>query len=241
MENSIYLGLSRQMVLQTSMDTVANNIANMNTSGFRAQNTMFEEYLSDPRYSDDPLSFVYDSGQFQTTASGPMEQTGNPLNVALSGPGYMAVQQPNGEIAYTRDGNFQRQADGTIVNSSGFPIISDGGPLTIPATSTELHIDEKGVLSDQNGQIGRLQVVEFDNVQELEPIGNNLYRTDAAANAAEETSVMQGFLEGSNVQPVVEVTKMIKILRNFQAVQNMLESEHTRMRTAIQRLSGSNS
>tara|TARA_R110001592_G_scaffold27763_13_gene102742 strand:+ start:30687 stop:31406 length:720 start_codon:yes stop_codon:yes gene_type:complete len=236
MENSIYLGLSRQMVLQTNMDIVANNIANMNTSGFRGQNPLFEEYMSDPRDADDPLSFVYDYGQYQMTKQGSIEQTGNPFNVALNGPGFMGVQMPGGETAYTRDGNFQKRADGTLVTSSGLPVMSDGGPIVISDNATEINIDEKGVVSDQNGPIAKLMVVEFENVQELEPAGNNLYISKGNSAAATKTKVAQGFLEGSNVEPVVEMSRMIEILRDFQSTQKLLEGEHERLRSAIQKL-----
>ncbi len=236
MENSIYLGLSRQMVLQTNMDIVANNIANMNTSGFRAQNPVFEEFVSDPRYTDDELSFVYDYGQYQMTSPGPLTQTGNPYNVALNGPGFMAIQMPNGETGYTRDGNFQRSADGALVNSSGYAVIGQGGPITIPESATELSIDEKGFISDQGGTIGQLQIVEFENVQVLEPVGNNLYKSDESPSPSSETVARQGFLEGSNVNSVVEMTRMISILRDFQSTQQLLETEHERLRGAIQKL-----
>lgn len=236
MENSIYLGLSRQMVLQTNMDIVANNIANMNTTGFRGQNPVFEEYLSDPRYADDPLSFVYDYGQYQMTTQGSFERTDNPFNVALNGPGYMGVEMPDGETAYTRDGNFQKTADGTLVNSAGLSILGSGGPIVIPANATEITIDEQGVVSDQNGPIAQLMIVEFENVQELEPAGHNLYTTDSDSAPAENTIAAQGFLESSNVQPVVEMTRMIEILRDFQSTQRLLENEHERLRSAIQKL-----
>ncbi len=237
MENTIYIGLSKQMVLQNSMNTIANNIANMNTSGFRAQHPVFEEFISDPQYNDDPLSFVYDYGQYQNTAPGSIEQTGNQLNIALSGPGFISIEMPDGKTAYTRDGNFQKTADGTLVNSSSFPVIGDGGPISIPPTATEVTIDERGVVSDQNGPIGQIKIVEFENVQDLEPKGNNLYVTDAPEQEAQNTIVKQGFLEGSNVNPVLEVTDMIKVLRSFQGVQKMLESEHERLISAIQKLS----
>lgn len=236
MENSIYLGLSRQMVLRTNMDIVANNIANMSTTGFRGQNPVFEEYISDPRYGDDPLSFVYDYGQYQMTAPGTMEQTGNDLNVALNGPGFMGIQMPGGETGYTRDGNFQRSAEGTLVNTSGYPIMGQGGPITIPADATQINIDEQGYISDQNGVIGQLMIVEFDNVQELEPVGNNVYTSPTDGNPAEKTVAQQGFLESSNINPVVEMTRMIKILRDFQSTQKVLETEHDRLRSAIQKL-----
>jgi len=236
MENSIYLGLSRQMVLQTNMDIVANNIANMNTHGFRGQNSVFEEYISDPRYGEDPLSFVHDHKQYQATDYGSFEQTGNPFHVAMNGPGFMAVQMPNGETGYTRDGNFQKSQDGTLVNSSGAPILGQGGAITIPGDATEISIDESGMISTQNGQIGQLQIVEFDNVQELEPVGGNLYISKGNSNPAEETSARQGFLEGSNVNAVMEMTRMIEVLRDFQSTQKLLESEHERLRGVIQKL-----
>lgn len=236
MENSIYLGLSRQMALQNNLNIVANNIANMNTSGFRGQNLLFEEYISDPRYGDDALSFVYDYGQYQMTSPGSLTQTENPLHVALNGPGFMAVQMPNGQTGYTRDGAFQKSADGTLLNASGWPVMGQGGPITIPAGSTEISIDERGMISDQNGTIGQLQIVEFENVQELEAVGNNLYTTDGAFTAATNTVARQGFLEGSNVNSIVEMTRMIEILRDFQATQKLLESEHDRLRSAIQKL-----
>lgn len=236
MENSIYIGLSRQVALRANMDIVANNIANMNTSGFRAQNILFEEYLSDPRYADDELSLVYDYGQYQNTDQGAMSLTGNDLNVALEGPGFMAVEMLGGETGYTRDGNFQITADGTLVNSSGRPILGNGGPIVIPANAGDVTIDERGIISTQAGQVGQLQLVEFENVQELEPVGHNLYRTDGQVSPSVETRVSQGYLEGSNVNPIVETTRMIEILREFQGLRRVLDGEHERLRDAISKL-----
>ncbi len=224
------------MVLKTNMDIVSNNIANMNTTGFRGHNPVFEEYISDPRHNDDPLSFVYDYGQYQMTTPGSLEQTGNPFHVGLNGSGFMGIEMPGGETGYTRDGNFQRRADGALVNSSGYPVLGQGGPLILPQSATEIVIDESGIVSDQNGTIGQLQIVEFENVQELEAVGNNLYKTDSEANPAQETVARQGFLEKSNVNSVVEMTRMIKILRDYQSTQKLLESEHDRLRSAVQKL-----
>ncbi len=236
MENSIYIGLSRQMVLKTNMGIVSNNIANMNTTGFRQQTPIFKEYISDPRYNDDELSFVYDYGQYQKTAPGSLENTGNPLHVALKGSGFMAVQMPSGETGYTRDGNFQKTADGTLVNSAGFPVLGQGGPITIPKSATEISIDESGIISDQNGSFGQLQIVEFEDVQELEAVGNNLYKTDGNFAPAQNTVAQQGFLERSNVNSITEMTNMIEILRDYQSTQKLLENEHERLRSAIQKL-----
>ncbi|MCB1783223.1 MAG: flagellar basal-body rod protein FlgF [Alphaproteobacteria bacterium] len=237
MENGIYLGVARQMALKTSMDIVANNIANMNTAGFRSQTPLFEQYLSRrPDQNSDKLAFPYDYGQFQNTAPGPQEQTGEPLQVALNGPGFIAIRAADGSTAYTRDGNFQRAADGTMVTQAGFAVLSNGGPISLPANSIEISIDESGVVSNQNGSLGKIQVAEFDNLQGLKPLGDNLYTTNETPKDASGTTVHQGFIEGSNVNAVLETTRMIEILRNYQAVQNMLNNEHDRLRSAIQKL-----
>lgn len=242
MENSIYLGLSRQVTLRTNMDIIANNVANVNTSGFRGQNTLFQEYLSKPRGYDDPLSFVNDQGHYQITAPGPLRQTGSDLDVAVVGPGFISVQAPGGEVEYTRDGNFAIDPNGTLVTQAGFPVAnSGGGSIIIPEGSQNIKIDDKGNVSNQDGQLGQIGIFEFENVQQLEQRGNNLYAiVGGTANPATETRVTQGSLEGSNVQPVVEMTRMIETLREYQSVQNVMQKENERLRSAIQKLTGSN-
>jgi flagellar basal-body rod protein FlgF len=243
MENSIYLGLSKQMVLRTNMNITANNIANVNTPGFRGQNTLFAEFIADPRGDDsigDPLSFVNDRGQYQITDEGPLQQTDNPLDIAIVGPGFIGVQGPSGSPSYSRAGNLQLGLNGQLQTSAGYPVLNEGGaPITIPADASEIKIDSKGVISSQQGQISRIKLVEFQNIQELKPEGDNLYTTTATANPATQSTVKQGYVEGSNVQAVLEMTNMIDTLRNYQSVQNMMQSENERLRGAIQRLTRS--
>ncbi len=241
MENSIYLGLSRQMTLRTNMDIIANNVANMNTPGYRGQNLLFHEYISNPRGQDDPLSFVQDKGQYQVTTPGPVRATENPLDIYVNGPGFIGIQGPGGQPAFTRAGNFSMDGEGRLVTPAGFTVSSlGGGEIIIPQGSSEIKIDESGVISNQEGQIGQLEIVEFENIQELNPIGNNLYTTDAVPVAAENSTVLQGHLEGSNVQPILEMTRMIDTLRSYQSVQNILQSENQRLRDAIQKLTQTN-
>ncbi len=237
MENSIYIGLSRQVTLQRNMDIIANNVANMNTPGFRGQNLVFSEFISDPRGQKDPLSFVFDHGQYQITDPGPVRITENPLDVSLTGPGFLGVQAPDGQVAYSRDGHFQLGLNGALVTASGLAVVDQGGsPIIIPANSSEINIDKKGIISNQDGAVGQLMVVEFEDVQKLEQLGNNLYRADVPATPSEKTVVTQGSLEGSNIKPVVEMTRMIDTLRSFQNVQKLLQSENDRLRGAIQKL-----
>lgn len=245
MENSIYLGLSRQLTLQRNMDIIANNIANANTSGYRGQNLIFQEFISDPsgkttdRGSDNELSFVYNRGQYENTDPGSLSFTGNPLDVALAGPGFMGIQGPGEEVMYSRAGEFQIDSNGTLLNSSGFPVADQGGaPIVIPPNSSDIAIDEKGFISTRDGQIGQIMVVEFENPQTLEAMGNSLYRSPEAGLPAENTRVRQGQVEGANVKPVIEMTNMIETLRGYQSTQKILESENDRLRSAIQKLTG---
>ncbi len=247
MENSIYLALSKQLVQQTNMNIIANNVANANTSGYRAQNLVFEEYLADQRgkttdrAADDALSFVYNRSQYENTDPGSLSFTGNSLDVALVGPGFFGIVGPGEEVMYSRAGQFQLDAQGTLRNSAGFAVADQGGAaIVIPADSTEIKIDKNGFVSDQNGQLGQIMVAEFENVQVLEAQGNTLYSSPEPGTPAENTAVLQGQVEGSNVQPVVEMTRMIETLRTYQSTQTVLQSENERLRGAIQKLTGQN-
>lgn len=240
MENGIYIGLSRQVTLRNNLDIIANNIANVNTPGYRGQNLLFSEYISDPRGADAPLSFVYDKGQYQNTESGPMQFTGNPLDVAVAGPGFIGVIGPGGKVSYTRAGQFEISQDGTLVTPAGYAVASQGGSsITIPQDSSEIKIDSNGIVSNQSGQVGQIMLAEFADLQRLKPLGDNLYETDAPPLPAEKTTMKQGLLEGSNVKPVIEMTRMIETLRSFQAVQQVLQTENDRLRSAVQKLTRS--
>jgi len=241
MENPIFIGLSRQVALRAQMDLIANNIANMSTPGYRAQNMVFTEYLSEPKGQEDPLSFVLDYGHFQDTSPGSMSYTDNPLDVALHGPGFIGIQGMNEETAYTRAGAFEMTVDGELITSRGNFVLDDGGnPIILPDDTTDVRIAEDGTVSNQDGEIAQIMVREFNNLQDMEARGDGLYYTNEEGNEPEETRVIQGMIEGANVKPVLEVTRMIEVSRAYQSTQNMLRNEHDRQRTMIQRLSRDN-
>lgn len=238
MENALYVGLSKQVVLESQMSMVANNIANISTPGYRAQNLLFREFITDPKGQGPAYSMVYDDGQFDSTAPGVTQTTGAPLDVALQGPGFFTISTPQG-VRYTRAGSFTLNANNEIVMPNGDKLASAGGsPINIPTTAREIKIDEHGNVSTEEGIVGQVGVVEFDNNAPLVREGSGLYIAPAGANprAATATRTMQGMLEGSNVQGVVETTRMIKILRDYQSLQRMIQNEHDLERTAIQRL-----
>lgn len=237
MENSLYVALSRQVALNENMTIIANNIANINTPGFRGQNMIFEEYLADPKGLEDPLSMVLDYGHYQNSDAGPVSYTGGTLDVALEGPGFLGILAADGTTQYTRAGNFTTDQNGVLKNALGYSVADiGGGEITIPPGTTEISIDENGFISTNQGQAGQLMITEFDNEQRLDPQGNGLYATDEAGRPAENTRIKQGMLEGSNVQGVVEMTRMIEVSREYQAIARMVQNEHDRQRTAIQRI-----
>jgi flagellar basal-body rod protein FlgF len=240
MENALYIGLSRQMVLQTQMNMVANNIANINSPGYREQDLLFREYVADPKGQGPSYSMVYDVGQYSNTAPGVIQTTGAPLDVALNGPGFFTIATPQG-VRYTRAGSFSLNASGEVITPAGDKLASAGGSsITIPADAREIHIDEQGNISTQNGIVGQIGIVEFASTAALKREGNGLYSAPAAAAPlpASNTRARQGLLEGSNVNGVVETTKMISILRDYQSLQRMIQTEHDLERSAIQRLTG---
>lgn len=236
MENSLYVGLSGQVALEQKMALIANNVANMTTPGYRGQNAVFKEFISNQQRMKEDVSLPYTYGQYQNTDSGPLQMTGNALDVALVGPGFMGVQTPDG-VQYTRAGNFQLDTLGQIVTSRGFTVASQsGGPIIVPPDAKYITIDNNGVVSTDQGPVGTMMIAEFNDYQKLEPTGNGLYKTDEAATPAAQTRMIQGKLEGSNVEPVLEMTRMIDVSREYEAVQRMMQNEHDMQRTAIQKL-----
>lgn len=245
MENSLYIGLSRQVALQEQMDIVANNIANLSTPGYRGHNMIFLEYMSKQRNAEkagnDSISMVHDYGQYMNTENGPLRNTGNPLDVALEGPGFFGIQTPNG-VQYSRAGNFQINGAGELVTGSGQAVAdAGGGTIVIPPEATSVTIARDGTVSTNEGELAQIMVVEFEKPQDLEAQGNGLYKTEDPGTPAENTRVMQGMIEGSNVNAVLEMTRMIDVSRAYQSTQRMLQGEHDRQRGMIQTLTRGNS
>lgn len=240
MENASYIGLSYQAGLERQLNVTANNVANASTPGFKARHVLFEQYMNDPKGGETPYYSTNDYGVMTDTAPGSYAQTGRPLDVAVEGPGFMGVVTGEG-VRFTRAGSFSLNSIGEIVTPTGLRVADDGGaPITVPQNTRKITIGSNGmVLADGNG-VGQMMIREFANPQELKPIGNSLFEASSEGLAAEESQIRQGMLEGSNVNGVAEMSDMISIMRNYQAVQRMLQSESDRMKSAIQRLSGRN-
>ncbi|MFH1157437.1 MAG: flagellar basal-body rod protein FlgF [Pseudomonadota bacterium] len=237
MENISYIGLSQQMALHHLMDVTANNMANMNTPGFKSQNVLFREYLNKAQTGGETISQVQDYGTYRDLGQGTLTRTSNELDLAIQGDGFFAVQDVNG-IRYTRAGTFSLNNNREIVTRDGFRVMSDSNnPLVLPADAARITISRDGSVSTEKGAVGKMKVVMFNAPQLLTPIGGGLYDADnAQEKPADKASVEQGMLENSNVQPLLEMNRMIELMRMYQSAQNMLITDHERMRGAIQRL-----
>jgi flagellar basal-body rod protein FlgF len=238
MENTLYIALSYQTVMQRQMDVIANNIANASTAGFKGEQMMFVEYLADTVGKND-VSFVQDIAVLRDYREGAFTKTDNPLDVAISGKGWLVVDTPGG-MRYSRNGNLQIDSKNTLTTATGHPVLGDNSrPITMPTTWRNLVISPDGTISADNQQVGRLKVVSFENEQLLRKDSESLYVTDAPALPAPKARVVQGMIEGSNVKPIVEMTNMMTALREFQSAQQMIEEEHKRQLSAIDTLTKS--
>ncbi len=238
MENATFIGLSRQIVLRRAMEVIANNVANTDTTAYKRNRIQFKEYLVDTQQGD-KMSFVLDSGTSRVTSEGEFSPTNNPLDVAITGPGYFVVEGEEGNL-YTRNGHLRLDADGNLVTPQGKLLLNaDGQPIVLPQQTTgSITIAPDGTVSAAGVTYGKLDLVTFENEQALQMVGDGMYQTDEVPIPATEASLLQGMVEKSNVQPIVEMTKMIEVLRAYQSINRLLQTEHELQRRAIQRLSG---
>ena len=171
---------------------------------------------------------------------GELRRTGNNMDFALEGPGFFKVQLPNGDRAYTRDGEFQLNAQGQIVTKQGYHVLTDAGPLQLdPNNGGPLMITADGDVSQGGEKKGRLDIVEFSDPRQLTSLGGGLFRADnhqLQANTADSTSVRQGFLEAANTSPTAEMASLITAMRMFEANQRVLQMQDERMGRVITEL-----
>src|SRR5256885_3148887 len=249
MENASLVGLSRQMALQRELNVVANNIANLNTTGFKADNVVFHEFLmpggraNQFAANDRQLSFVQDRATWLDLSQGPVEQTGNPLDVAISGNAFMTVETPRGE-RYTRNGALQINSQGQLVTSEGLQVIGQNGPIVFQPNDREISIGIDGTISVREGQNttdsqrGKLKLASFDRPQRLQKDGTSTYMAPPGATpqAPVNVRVNQGAIEKSNVKSVMEMTRMVEVTRAYTQISGMLQQQSDMRKSAIDKL-----
>lgn len=242
METTSYIALSRQGALRREMDVIAHNLANMNTSAFKGERMMFVEHIVKSRNDNSvipsKLAFTRDVAQYRNLSEGQIQQTGDTLHVAIRGQGFFVVEMPDGSQRYTRSGNFTTDTGGQLVTQAGQPVLSRGGaPIFFSPQDTDITIAGDGTISTNNGQLGQLRVVRFDDEQNLELEGGGLMNTEDVPQDVDRPTVIQGSLESSNIQPVMELTQMIQVQRSYDGVKAFIEAEDQRQRKMVEQLS----
>jgi len=242
MDSPGYIILSRLSLQSRATEVLAHNVANADTPGYRALRPVFAAFVARQDGAavppgGRPVAYVQDRATWREMEAGPIQPTGNPLDVAISGEGFFAVETPRGE-RFTRAGRFSLSGDGRLVDMEGNAVMGAGGTaIAISPNDTRITIQGDGTVRSENGTLGQLRVVRFDNPQTLRAEGDRLF--DPAGEPVQElerVTVVQGALEGSNVRPIMEMTRLTTELREFQFAAQFAEKEGERLSTAVERI-----
>jgi flagellar basal-body rod protein FlgF len=247
MEPTSYVALSAQMALQKQLETVANNVANASTSGFKADRPLFQSYID--RFAGpggSGVAYVQEGQSYIDRTSGSVENTGNPLDIALDGNGYLAVNTPQGTM-YSRDGHLKIGADATLLGAGGLPLQgADGSPIQIPDGYTQLQIKADGSIKAMVNQrlidVAQIGVFRPDNPSVVTKGGNGLLTAPQSMMQPVTPNdggarVVQGALEGSTVKPMSEIANMTELSRAYDRLQSLLTDENDREQKMIDALS----
>ena len=238
MDTTLYVGLSRQMTLQRQLDIAANNLANVDTAGFKAESLMLQ---SDPLSPDraprsSPIKYVLDNGVARDFRGGAIEKTGNTYDLAIDGQGFFQVQTPGG-VRFTRDGRFHVDTSNQLVDGQENPVLDSGGStISFDPQKPAPVIGKDGLITQGDQTGGKVGVVRFANLSGLSKGGDNYLSSDETPTPVTQGVVRQGAVEHSNVSPVAQVTALIDVQRAYERVANMMNATADLSRDAIQRL-----
>jgi len=236
MDNAGYVTLTRQSGLLSELRTVAQNVANASTVGYRREGVVFSEFIK--QGSGESLSMAKAGAHFVDQSQGVLKRTGGSLDLAIEGDGYFRIETNNGE-RLTRAGNFSLSDNGELVMPDGQRVLSnDGAAIAIPEGSGKIAVSSDGEISAGGEAIAQIGIATADP-KTLRREGDNLFRATDGAQPAEGFKVAQGFLEQSNVNAVSEIARLIEVQRAYELGQGLLEREHNRMTSMIQKLGSS--
>lgn len=245
MDNTLYVALSRQQTLQRQLDIAANNMANVDTAGFKVETLMLQtDPLGKGRAGGGPLGpvkYVLDNGLARDFTQGGLEHTGATYDLGIDGEGFFTVQTAQGN-RYTRDGRFTLDSQNRLVTKAGDPVVdASGSGVTINPQKSAPTIAPDGTISqtDSHGQttgVGKLSAVRFANLAGLTKQGDNLFSSDETPVAAKDVSLRQGMIERSNVQPMLQITSLIEITRAYERLAQLVSNNQDLSKSAIERL-----
>src|SRR6476469_2482248 len=224
MQSALYVGLSAQVALEKRLQTIAHNVANVNTSGFRTDVVKFEPVLSKTAANDGEISSRCEN--ICSREAGKITETGNPLDVAVVGQGWIAFAGPNGTV-YTRDGRLQIAANGDLQTVSGFPVVDSGGAqIMLDPNGGPVSISRSGAITQDNNALGTIGLFNIPADADLDRYGNSGVTPDRPATAIGDFSrdgFEQGYVEGSSANPMMELTKLMSASRAFDGTNSMIE------------------
>lgn len=235
MDNTGYIALTRQSGLAREMQTVANNIANAATTGFKSEGVIFSEYVQPVRRG---ASLSMGQGNVRNTSleQGALTQTGGTFDFAIEGDGFFLVETPAGE-RLTRAGAFSPNAEGELVTYDGYRVLDAGGaPIFVPPGSADISISGDGTLSVGGTPLGQIGLVQPNAPLDMIREDGVMFRADEGYEPSETARVLQGFVEGSNVNPISQIARMIEVQRAYEMGQSFLKTEDERIRTALKSL-----
>ena len=224
------------------LEVLANNIANVNTAGFKKEN-LFIRAMNNVAQSDakgEGELRGLEAKEFTDFSEGSFMQTQNPLDVAIQGRGFFVIETPQG-LRYTRNGNFTLGVDGTVINGQGYPVLGLSGRIQIPQakklSETAISISAHGEISVGNKHLGRFRIADFEDLNQLKKSGNSLFATEAQERQAtldgHKTLIHQGHLEESNVDGIHEMIQLVELTRSFETDQRTLQAQDTTLERAM--------
>ncbi len=240
MEAGTYISLSLADAMRRDLDVTANNIANTTTAGFKGERVVFDSFL-ETAANGVQTEFVLDVGSYVDTRQGALSHTGNPLDVALNGPGWLSYRTPEGQTVFGRDGQLVIGAEGNLQTLSGAQVLDSGGsPIALPPDLGEVQISPDGTISSSAGTLGQIGVFDVPSIQNYSREGAGMFRPPEGnigdVKAAEATEVVQGSIESSNVQAVSEVIRLVEVQNAYQRANSLIENEDRLLRDSLRRL-----
>lgn len=228
-----YVALTRQSGLAKELQSVANNIANLSTTGYRREGVIFAEVVKALPLEGGSVAMTEARARYFDEMQGTLQETGGTFDLAIEGGGYFQVMTPQGE-RLTRAGAFTRNADGILVNMDGHPLLDEGGgEIQIPFEAKAVSVSADGTVSVDGGPVARIGLVTVEDKTKLFREAGVLFRADVAPVPVEDGRIVQGFVEQSNVNPVSELARMIEVQRAYEFGQKLLDQEDERIRKVV--------
>lgn len=233
MDNASYTTLTRQSGLMREMQTLANNIANASTTGFRAEEVMFSEHVKSLGPGTSSLSMATATVRDTVMTQGTLSQTGGTFDLAIEGEGFFLIETPNGQ-RLTRAGAFTPNENGDLVTADGYPVLDAGGaPVFVPQGLGKVGIGADGTISAGGQPIGQIGLVLPTDPNQMVRESGVMFDAQGGFDAAPDGRMLQGFLEDSNVNPILEISRMIEVQRAYELGQSFLDKEDERIRSVI--------